>query len=161
MISAIFAIDNNNLFGNKNKLPWYISEDLQHFKATTLNSCVIMGYNTWQTLKKPLVDRLNIVVTHQKFGIDKTGVYFVNSLDMAQRIGYTLYRDLYLIGGAQLIRDGLDKLDRLIVTHIDMEFEGNIYLDIDFTKWTCLQEKKLNSYCNVKTYIRNIYNGTE
>lgn len=161
MISAIFAIDKNNLFGKRNGLPWYISDDLKHFKETTLNSCVIMGYNTWKTLKKPLSNRLNIVVTHRKFGIDKSGVYFVNSLDMAQRIGYIFYRDIYLIGGAEIIRKSLNTLDRLIVTHINMEFEGNIYLDIDFNQWTCLQEKKLNSYCNVKTYMRNLYDGNE
>lgn len=153
MITAIFALAQNNLFGSKNGLPWYISDDLKHFKETTLNSCVIMGYNTWKTLQKPLNNRFSIVLTSQKFGIHDN-VYFLNSMDLACQIGYILYERIFLIGGSRLISDNLHHIDQLIITHIDMDFDGSIYLNIDLDSWCCIHKKKLNSYCVVKYYMR-------
>ena len=65
-LNLIVAIDKKRGIGLNNKIPWYFKEDLQFFKKITLNSIVIMGRNTWESLKKPLPQRYNIVLSTTK-----------------------------------------------------------------------------------------------
>src|ERR1700704_1785859 len=65
MIIGIVAVDRNGAIGKGGKLPWHYSADMKFFRETTTGNACVMGYKTWLTLKKPLKDRLNIVLTRQ------------------------------------------------------------------------------------------------
>ena len=65
MIIGIVAVDRNGAIGKGGKLPWHYSADMKFFKQTTMGNACVMGYNTWLTLKKPLPNRLNIVLSRK------------------------------------------------------------------------------------------------
>ena len=79
IISAILAIGNDNEIGLNGSLPWKSRDDLKHFKALTTNHCILMGYNTYQSIGKPLPNRTNIVISKTINKLD--GVYIVRSIE--------------------------------------------------------------------------------
>ena len=88
-MNLIVAIDKKRGIGLNNSIPWYFKEDLQFFKKITLNSIVIMGRNTWESLKKPLPQRYNIVLSTTKK--EKNGEhYLAKSLDTGEKINYKI-----------------------------------------------------------------------
>lgn len=124
MLFHIVAVANNRVIGRANQLPWHFPNDLQHFKATTLGQTVIMGLKTFESLGcKPLPKRDNIV-------LDRTGqnpypgqTYFTN-LDDALR--HVRTRDAFIIGGAELYRTTIDRVDGIYLTRIHADYEGDV-----------------------------------
>ncbi|UDG82057.1 dihydrofolate reductase [Candidatus Vallotia cooleyia] len=124
-LCLIVARARNGVIGHNNTLPWQLPEDLLHFKNTTMGSPLIMGRKTHESIGHALPGRRNIVVTRdaakQFHGCDT-----VTSLDAARALCEMLHAPLaYLIGGAQLYREGIRHAERLIVTEIDRVFEGD------------------------------------
>ena len=132
--SAIFASDQNGLIGNGDELPWYIPNDFKHFKELTIGKPVVMGRKTFESIGKPLPKRLNIVITRDKdFKFD--GVMVFNSLeDFYSYADEFLNEETVIIGGANLIEQMFDKIDTFYVTHIHNKFEGDCFINIDYTK---------------------------
>ena len=127
MINLIVAIGKNNLIGKDNTLPWHYKEDLKYFKDTTMNKTVLMGENTfWSIVSrsgKLLPNRKMVVCTLDKsFKYD--GVEVVNDL-----ISYlkTVKEDIFVIGGSQIYKLSLPYVDRLYITHVNKEYDGNVY----------------------------------
>ncbi|HTJ92533.1 MAG TPA: dihydrofolate reductase [Pararobbsia sp.] len=121
----IVARARNGVIGRDNQLPWHLSEDLKFFKRTTMGAPVIMGRKTHESIGRALPGRRNLVVTRdpaRRFD----GCETVGSLDAAlvlcEREGAA---DVYLIGGAELYRDGIGRADALVVTEIDDDVEGD------------------------------------
>ena len=117
IISAILAIGNDNEIGLNGSLPWKSRDDLKHFKALTSNHCILMGYNTYKSLNKPLPNRTNIVISRT---INKlNGCYVFSSIeDGIEFAEQTKETELFIIGGASVYKYCAEKhlIDRVYLT---------------------------------------------
>lgn len=132
-VSLIWAMDKNRLIGRDNHLPWKIPEDLAWFRSKTLNHTVIMGKNTWLSLGKPLDERTNVILTHDRELI-APGAIICHAPQ--ECLSHCKKEECFVIGGAQIFRLFLPLASRLYVTHIDSEFEGDTYFpELDLKGW--------------------------
>lgn len=143
MISLIVAIGKNNLIGKDNELPWYYPEDLKYFKEKTSGKTVIMGENTFYSIvnriKKPLPNRKNIVATLNK-EFTYEDVQVVN--DFISFIKETHDEEIFVIGGMQIYKLALPFADRLYITHIDKEYEGNVFFPaINYDNYKLIEKR--------------------
>ena len=119
--------EKNNVIGNEGKIPWHIKEDFQLFKEKTLNSSIIMGRLTWESLPiKPLKNRQNIVVSSQS-----RDEYEHWAKDLQTAILYAKLtqcsENIWLIGGSRIYEEGLELCDELHLSFVKGEFEGDTY----------------------------------
>ncbi|MBT6032845.1 MAG: type 3 dihydrofolate reductase [Kordiimonadaceae bacterium] len=138
--SLIVAATENGVIGKDNDMPWKISSDLQYFKKITMNKPIIMGRKTFQSIGKPLPGRVNIVITRDtNFVVD--GVITAHSVDMALDVakgmaGSKGLKEIMVIGGAQIYALCLPQADRLYLTRIHAEIEGDAYFpELDAKDW--------------------------
>ena len=133
-IYLLAAVAANGIIGANGQLPWRLPEDLQHFKRLTMGHPVIMGRRTWESLKKPLPGRENIVVTRNK-GYEAPGSAVANSLEAA----LALCADepiVFVIGGSQLFAESLPIAAGLVMTEIHRDFEGDTWFpEYDRSRW--------------------------
>ncbi len=125
MMTLIAAVARNGVIGKDNTLPWHLPEDLKHFKQLTTGQTVIMGRKTWESLPerfRPLPGRLNIVVTRNP-AYRAEGATVVGSLAEAQNVGAG--KTAYIIGGAELYTHALPLAQRLELTEIDADIDGD------------------------------------
>jgi len=125
MISIIVATAQNNAIGNKNQLLWHMPADLKFFKATTTGHTVIMGRKTYDSVGKPLPNRRNIVITRKK-DLVIPGVEVTHSLDEALRL-CDLSDEIFIVGGAEIYAQSMDRCDRIYQTLIYGEFEADTF----------------------------------
>ncbi|MBI4411764.1 MAG: dihydrofolate reductase [Deltaproteobacteria bacterium] len=124
-LSIIVAMSKNGVIGKDNKIPWHLSEDLKRFKKITMGHPIVMGRKTFESIGKPLPGRENIVITHNpKFCAD--GVRVVHGLDQAMK-GYKLDEEIFVIGGAEIYKSALPLADKVYLTRIEKEFEGDAF----------------------------------
>ena len=123
MIIGIVAIDRNLAIGRGGKLPWHYSADMKFFKETTTGSAVVMGRKTWLSLKKPLPNRLNIVLSRQSEIEAQESVVVLRDVESVLSLNETLDSDLYVIGGEQVYQSFLPYLDKWIVTEVPLTIE--------------------------------------
>ena len=128
MISIIVAIANNNVIGKNNQLPWYYKNDLKHFKDITTNHTVVMGRNTFDSIilrnSKPLPNRKNVVVT-RNVDFKYPDVVVIN--DFLEYLKENHKEEIFIIGGNQIYKESLPYANRLYITHIKKDHEGDIY----------------------------------
>jgi len=129
MLSLIAALARNRTVGIENRLPWHLPEDLKYFKATTSGHPIIMGRKTFDSIGRPLPGRHNIVVTRDR-AWQHEGVTTVHSIAEAIAAADT-QGEIFLIGGATLYAEALPMADRLYLTEIDADFEGDAW----FPEW--------------------------
>ena len=145
MISIIAAIGKNNELGVNNNLIWHIPEDLKYFKETTMNKMIVMGYKTYKSLPSLRPGRRHVVLTHHTINNEKVLVFdSINNL-----INYlnTTNEEVFIIGGASLYKEFIDKANKLYLTEIDATYEN---ADVFFPKFNKTNYKrkvlKKNSY---------------
>jgi dihydrofolate reductase len=124
MLYHIVAMAKNRVIGKDNKLPWHFPADLKHFKQRTLGSTVIMGRKTYESIGKPLPGRDNFVLS-KKPPLSGAGPRYFSSLEEALKQVKT--KDAFIIGGAEIFRQTMDKVDGIYLTRIDAEFEGDTF----------------------------------
>ncbi|HLO00426.1 MAG TPA: dihydrofolate reductase [Pyrinomonadaceae bacterium] len=124
MIIAIVAVDKNGAIGKGGKLPWHYSADMKFFKETTTGNACVMGYKTWLTLKKPLPNRLNIVLTRQAEIEKQDSIIVARDVESVLATAKNLPTDLYVIGGEQIYRSFLPYIEKWIVTEVPLTIEG-------------------------------------
>lgn len=135
-VSFVVAVSRNGVIGRNGGLPWHISTDLKRFKAITMGKPVIMGRKTWESLpKKPLPGRLNIVITRQK-NYRAEGATVVadmpSALAAAGEVG-----EVCVIGGGEVFEMFLAQTDRIYLTEVDLEVDGDAFFpSIDLKQWT-------------------------
>jgi len=151
MINIIVAIAKGNVIGKDNDLPWHYKEDLQYFKRITLNKIVLMGKNTFMSIinrnKKPLPHRINVVATWEE-DFQYEGVKVINDID--RFLEENKEEDIFIIGGKSIYAYLLDRADRLYITHINKEYDGNVLFPaIDYTQFDLLSKNDVNelSFC--------------
>ena len=132
MLSIIAAVAKNGVIGNKGKLPWHLSEDLKHFKEITMGHPIIMGRKTFQSIGHPLPGRENIVLSSDE-DFQAEGITVIHSF--AEEIEKYSDQKSFVIGGEKVYQLSLPLVDRLYLTLIDRDFEGDTYFpEIDWEK---------------------------
>jgi dihydrofolate reductase len=135
-VYLVAAVAANGIIGANGKLPWHIPGELQHFKKLTLGHPVIMGRRTWESLKGPLPQRENIVVT-RRAGYEAPGAAVANSLDaaLALCVGEPV---AFVIGGTELFEQSLPIAAGMVLTEIQRDYEGDTW----FPQWDRSQWKE-------------------
>ncbi|GIL16626.1 MAG: dihydrofolate reductase [Oligoflexia bacterium] len=134
ILSAIAAMSRNRVIGKENKLPWHLPEDLKYFKEKTKGKIMIMGRKTFDSIgQRPLPGRLHIVITRNPDYKSKDDlVKIVSSLEQAIALAKTLighpYPDeVFVVGGAEIYKQALPLLNRLYLTVIEKDYEGDAF----------------------------------
>jgi len=136
----------NRVIGINNNLPWYLPNDLKYFKAVTMGKPVIMGRKTHESIGRPLPGRTNIVITRQS-DYQADGIVVVNSLqqalDKAEDISFVAGHDeVMVIGGAEIYQQALLKADRLYITHVHGDVEGDAFFpQVSWSDWQEVQRE--------------------
>ena len=142
IISTIVAVAKNNVIGRNNDIPWYLPADLKYFKKTTINHHIIMGRKCFQSIGKPLPKRTNIIITRDPFFI-ATNCLVLNSLEEALNTAYENgEEEVFIIGGGQIYEMSKDLWDKIYLTEVDLEVEGDVFFpEIDPTAWRVLSSE--------------------
>ena len=130
MLSLIVAVARNNVIGKGNALPWHFPADLRHFKRITMGHPILMGRKTWESIGRPLPGRTSIVVSRQS-GYCAEGAIVVPSIEGAiEKAGQNA--EIFVIGGAEIFRQAMQQAQKLYLTRIHCDYEGDIFfLDLD------------------------------
>lgn len=135
MISLIWAMDENRVIGYQNQLPWRLPEDLKFFKRVTIGHPIVMGRKTFESIGKPLPNRENIVLTREQ-GYRCEGCTVMNSMEEFREYAKHKEEELFVIGGAEIFKEILPEADRLYLTMIHHQFEGDTFFPVfDIEKW--------------------------
>jgi dihydrofolate reductase len=125
MLTLIVARARNGVIGRDNQLPWRLPEDLAHFKRTTMGRPIVMGRKTWESIGRPLPGRRSLVVSRDPH-YAAPGAEVVTSLDEA--LARTAAEpEVFVIGGAQLYAAAAARAQRLVLTQIDADFQGDAF----------------------------------
>ncbi|HEY2975824.1 MAG TPA: dihydrofolate reductase, partial [Pyrinomonadaceae bacterium] len=111
-IIGIVAVDKNGAIGKGGKLPWHYSADMKFFKETTTGNTCVMGYKTWLTLKRPLPNRLNIVLSRQSEIEAQDSVIVCRDVESVLSRAKDLKGDLFVIGGEQVYRSFIPYIEK-------------------------------------------------
>lgn len=140
-IIGIVAIAQNFAIGRDGKLPWHYAADLKFFKQTTTNHAVVMGFNTWKSIGKPLPNRLNIVLSRRAEIESQPNVLLLRSREETLALTNYLKADLFVIGGAKTYENFSDAIERWIVTRIPETIEdADVFMPRDFLETFDLTE---------------------
>jgi len=139
-IALIAAMTENRVIGRENRLPWRLSADLRRFKSLTMGKPVIMGRKTYESIGKPLPGRSNIVVTRDR-DYRAQGCRVVHSLEQALEAAAG-HDEVMVIGGAQLYRQTLDRAERMYLTLVKTELDGDtLFPQIEMRHWRELERE--------------------
>jgi len=149
--SIIVAVSENSVIGNNNKLPWSYPEDLRWFKHVTLNKVVIMGRKTFESIGKPLPQRINMVLTKGK---KIKGVKCCSSLEEAIDAGDNIGKDIFIIGGATVYRTAINVVDRIYLTRIPGCYDGESTFPLSLLEgWKMVSEPEWENGSDLKFQI--------
>lgn len=140
-ISIIAAMAKNRVIGCNNALPWHLPEDLKHFRQLTMGHPILMGRRTFESIGKPLPGRTSIVISRNR-DFDFPGVKAASSIPEAIALCGDS-EEIFFIGGGELYRQAIGLANRIYLTEIQSEFEGDAYFpEIDAGKWREISREK-------------------
>lgn len=140
-LAMIVAQSSNRVIGRDNKLPWYLPGDLKYFKQATMGKPIIMGRKTFESIGKPLPGRLNIVISRDA-SFTAQGIKVVMSLPKAIELAESQalidgVDEAMIIGGAQIYALALPEVERLYITQVHADIEGDAYFpEFNRSQWT-------------------------
>ncbi len=135
ILSIIVAESINHVIGKDNQLPWHLPADLKHFKNLTMGHHMIMGRKTYESIGKPLPGRTSIVVTRD-LNYKADGCIVVNSIaEGIEAAKKNNDNEAFIIGGAELIKSSECLANKIYLTVINQEFEGDIFLALNYADW--------------------------
>ncbi len=142
MLSHIVAASENNVIGSKNNLPWSLPNDFKYFKNKTWGMPVIMGRKSFESLKKALPGRINIVVTG-KPDWHPEGTYIVNNIDSAiEKAREADTKEIFIIGGGEIFKQTIDIVSRIYLTRVHTIIEGDtFYPEIKKDQWKLISQE--------------------
>jgi dihydrofolate reductase len=157
-LSIIVAMDKNNLIGNNNKMPWYLPSDLNYFKLKTLNHPVVMGRKTFESIGRPLPDRRNIILTRNKTYAQQ-GCEVIHSKEELLNQFKDSSEEVFICGGAEIYKQFLPYSNKLYITRIEEEFEGDTYFpSINLELWEKVSSQQgVKDKQNPYDYSFNLY----
>jgi dihydrofolate reductase len=132
-IIGIVAVDRNRAIGKGGALPWHYSSDMRFFREQTTGHACVMGYKTWLSLKKPLKNRLNIVLSRSSAIEPQESVIMLRDKVSVLSLAPYLSGDTFIIGGEQVFRAFLDDIDKWFVTEVPLTVEdADTFMPADF-----------------------------
>ena len=142
IVSAIAAVSKNGVIGKDNQIPWYLPADLAYFKRTTLGHHVVMGRLSFLSMDGPLPKRTNIVITRDVF-FTATGCLIAHSVEEALALALDAGEtEVFILGGGQIYRQSQEYWDRVYLTAIDAEIEGEVYFpELKKEEWKLVTEE--------------------
>jgi dihydrofolate reductase len=155
-IIGIVAVDQNLAIGKDGKLPWHYSADMKFFKETTIGNTVVMGRHTWLTLKGPLKDRTNIVLSRES-DLSNDSIIVMRDVDSVIEFAEKQDGALFVIGGAKVYEAFQSHIDRWIVTEVPLSVAGaDTFVPADFLAGFEMYElRQLDENLRVKFYERS------
>jgi len=139
-MSLIVAMSRNRVIGRDNRLPWHLPEDLKRFKQLTMGHHIVMGRKTWASIGRLLPGRTTVIVTRDPH-LQAPGAKIVASLDEALRV-CSGDAEAFVIGGAEIFRLALPRAQRLYLTTIDADIDGDTCMPaVDWTAWRCVESE--------------------
>ncbi len=156
MIIGIVAIARNYAIGRDGKLPWHYSADLKFFKRMTTGNTVVMGFNTWKSIGRPLPNRLNVVLSRARSIEPQPNLIQMRSKDEVVRFAKSDDRDVFVIGGAQVYREFADVIERWIVTEIpETVDDADAFIEKEFLdEFGVEREEEIDDGLIAATYTR-------
>lgn len=150
MISLIAAVAPNNIIGKNGTLPWNIPEDIALFKEITTGHKVVMGKNTFKSIKKTLKNRQNIIISSKL--ISKESIKVFSDFHSFYDVYHTYSEEIFIIGGQQLYSTALPFAKKLYISHIKTNYTGDTFFpEINYKNWDIEFEK------NYKDFLFRIY----
>ncbi|MCC6916284.1 dihydrofolate reductase [Nitrosomonas sp.] len=135
-IAILAAVSSNQVIGWNNTLPWRLPADLKHFKQLTLGHIIVMGRRTFDSIGKPLPGRTNVVLTRQQNPDLPAGIITASSIEEVLNHFSGDNRQIFIIGGAEIYRQTLPFCQRLYLTEIKQDFEGDTFFpEYDHDDW--------------------------
>ncbi len=129
-LSLILAKSRNHVIGDKGQIPWRLPNDMKFFRRVTMGKPIIMGRKTFESIGKPLPGRQNIVITGDATYVAPDGVVVVTDLDSALWAAANV-DEVMIIGGAQIYRLALPTADRIYLTEIDADIDGDTKFEFE------------------------------
>lgn len=140
-LSLLVAVAENNVIGRDGGLPWHLSADLKRFKQLTMGHPMLMGRRTFESLGRVLPGRTSIVISRQPQLSLPEGVLLAGSLDAALEL-VAAEEEVFIIGGAELYAAALPSADRIYLTRVHANIEGDTHFPaIDWSQWRCIAEE--------------------
>lgn len=150
--AAVVAHDKNRLIGGNNKILWHLPEDLKNFKKLTLNSVVIMGRKTFESIGKPLPKRLNVVLTKDKDFRPNNCIVYDDIREVIR--DFAEEYQVFVIGGGEIYKQFFPHIKRIYVSLVDGEYVGDTYFpEYNSDEWKCLFEEQKEGF-KLQTWIR-------
>lgn len=143
IVSCIVAATENWVIGKDNDIPWYLSDDLKYFKKKTSGHHILMGRNCFESIGRPLPKRTNIVITRNPF-YTISNCLIAHSIQEALSIAHDhKEEEAFIIGGGQIYEQSQVFWDRIYLTKVHTEIEGDVYFpQIDLSTWKLQSEEK-------------------
>lgn len=138
MIKIIVAMSKNRVIGNNNKLIWKLPSDLKRFKELTKGNTIVMGRKTYESIGKPLPNRRNIIIT-RNLEYEAEGCEVVSSLEEALLLANN---DCFIIGGGEIYKQSLEIADKIYLTLVNKEFEGDTNFPELSSEWVIVDTKE-------------------
>lgn len=140
-ISLIVARTLNKVIGKDNAMPWHLPVDLARFRANTVGKPVIMGRKTYESIGRLLPKRPNIILSRTGFSVE--GAYSVISLEQAVTLAKSFANidEIMILGGGELFKQAMPLANKLYLTEIQAEIDGDTFFEFDETQWKIVEEK--------------------
>ena len=145
----IAAISKNGIIGNKNKIPWHNKEELRHFKETTTGFPIIMGRKTFESIRKPLANRLSIIISKKNgYKTKFNNVLVFPSLGKAYSyLRKENYSKVFICGGTSIYNIAIRNADEMIISIMNFETEGDKkFPKINNKRWKVYKKEKHNDF---------------
>jgi dihydrofolate reductase len=144
-ISILVAMAKNRVIGRNNALPWQLPPDLKRFKELTMGHHIVMGRKTYESIGRPLPGRTSVIITRQP-DYQVPGAIVVASIDQALKVcsaGKEVDQEIFVIGGAQIYRQSLGLCQRIYITEIQQEFDGDtLFPELNQQVWREISREK-------------------
>ena len=159
-VTIVAAIARNGVIGAGGGLPWHLPDELQRFKRLTLGHVLVMGRKTYESVGRPLPERTTVVVTRNRaWDPGAEGVVVAHDLSDALAKGAAVDDELFVVGGAAAYAAALPLADRLELTFVDAEPEGDtLFPDVDWSQWREIAREPGDGWTAV-TYERALASG--
>lgn len=153
-VTLVAAVGSNGVIGRDGVLPWPPTGDLKQFKALTTGHVLVMGRKTYDSIGRPLPQRISVVVTRRTGWKGPDEVVVSHDVDGALDLAGELDGEVFVIGGAQLYAQAYARADRMVLTHVDAAPEGDVWFpEVDWAQWREVESVPYEGY-RVATYER-------
>jgi dihydrofolate reductase len=152
MINIIAAMGKNRVIGKDNKLPWHISDDLKNFKKLTSGNVVVMGRKTFESIGKPLPNRVNIVISSSM--PETEGIIVCHDIPSALEKARSYNKEIFIIGGATIYQQTIPWANRMYLSYVKGDYDGDAFFpEYDESKWKIDHKEQFTDF-EMTVYVK-------